>query len=434
MAETIESSNSGGDPEKKQLSWLIWPIAIVGLIAAGIYAYKRYEFDRTHIVTDNAQVQGKLVKVLAPEHGMLEQVLVLDNQAIRKGDLLAELENEYYLLAYQQAQANLNVLIAQKGGDKDQQKSDSLAAAKLSSAQANLQVIQAQLAEAQAAADQADAEVKRMERNKQSRTFVQAQYNLAKANAEQSKAQVATLQKESYAAGQRVQEALASAKLLDFNIDQARAQVAQAKLSLSYTEIRSPINGNVAQLNIYPGSTVEQGQYMMTVVSADDKWLVANIKETLFEKVFLGDKVDIKIDAFPGTDFRGVVESYSPAAGNQFSILPRNNASGNFIKVEALIPVRIKFTEPLTEIEKLVPGMSAEVTITIDPDRKWEKAEEPAYSEPATSTASADSAKPSSDVKSPAVADSTKPAAKESAGDSKPAKDSSTSTDSNHGQ
>ncbi|GHC06100.1 HlyD family secretion protein [Cerasicoccus arenae] len=373
MAEIKEKTK---EAVRSRFNWLIWPVAIIGLIAAGIYGYQRLQFDEAHIVTDNAQVQGQLIKILAPERGWLNTVSVFENQPVTEGTILGELENQYYQLEVERAQAKLNALQARKGtsGTKD---GSGLAQAKLATAQANLEVVQAQLSEAQSTAKQSTAQLQRMQSNKISQTFVQSQLDMAQGSADQANARLLTLQKEAYAAQQEVQEAMAGAQLLDYNIEEAKAELAQAQLNLSSTEIKSPINGHIAQLKVNPGTMVEQGQYLMTVVSDDDKWLVANIKETLFERIYLGDKVDVTIDAFPGTDFKGVVASLAPAAGNQFSIIPRNAASGNFIKVEALIPVVIRFTEPLSDIEKLVPGMSAEVTISVDAKRKWEPVIDP---------------------------------------------------------
>ncbi|WP_309400530.1 HlyD family secretion protein [Cerasicoccus maritimus] len=376
MAENSKQETAAPTTRSK-FNWLIWPVAVLGLIGAGIYSYQRYQFDASHIVTDNAMVQGKMIKILAPERGWLTEVTVLDNQPVVEGDLLAQLENRYYKLEVDRAQANVNALIAQKGVESKERQGGGLAQAKLATAKANLGVIQAELAEAQSSADAANDKLTRIQSNQNSPAFVQAQMDMAKATSEQANAKLLTLQKEAYAAQQQVQEAMANAQLLDYNLQEAKAELAQAKVNLESTEIKAPISGHVAQLQVNPGTTVEQSQYLMTVVSQDEKWLVANIKETLFERIDIGDLVDITIDAFPGTTFKGVVESLSPAAGNQFSIIPRNYASGNFIKVEALIPVMIRFDETKERIEKLVPGMSAEITIAIEPREKAQPGNNP---------------------------------------------------------
>ncbi|WP_309385852.1 HlyD family secretion protein [Cerasicoccus frondis] len=376
MAENSKQETAA-TPTRSKFNWLIWPVAVLGLIGAGVYSYQRYQFDQLHIVTDNAQVQGQMIKILSPERGWLTQVTVQENQPVKEGELLAELENRYYKLEVERAQARLNALVAQKGSDTNAGPGGGLAQAKLATAKANLEVIQAELAEAQSSADQANDKLTRVKSSQTSASFVQAQLDMATATSNQANAKLLTLQKEAYAAQQQVQEAMANAQLLDYNIEEAKAELAQAQVNLDSTEIKAPISGNVAQLKVNPGTTVEQSQYLMTVVSYDDKWLVANIKETQFERIFIGDLVDITIDAFPGTDFKGVVDSMAPAAGNQFSIIPRNYASGNFIKVEALIPVVIRFTEPSQDVAKLVPGMSAEVNISIDPKRKWSPMTDP---------------------------------------------------------
>jgi len=388
MPENDAATATANPGKGGRFNWLIWPAAILGIAAAGYYGYQRFQFDADHVVTDNAQVQGKIVKILAPEKGFLQTVKVTENEAVTQGQVLAELENRYYKLEVERAQARLNSLQAQRGTNASSNPSQNsssggargLSAIKLDTAQANLEVIQAQLQEAQSSAAVAQTRLNNVRQSFGNGEASQVDVNAAQAAADQANARLLTLQKEELAAKQQVQESAANSQLLDYNIQEARAELAQAKLGLEFTQIKSPIDGYATQINVNPGIMMEQGQYMLTVISAADKWLVANIKETDFERVFVGDPVDIAIDAFPGTNFKGMVDSLSPAAGNQFSIIPRNNASGNFIKIEALIPVVIRFTEPLEEIEKLVAGMSAEVQITVDAKRGPRSTKAPTHS------------------------------------------------------
>ena len=138
----------------------------------------------------------------------------------------------------------------------------------------------------------------------------------------------------------------------------------QAELQLSYTSVVAPVDGIVARESVTPGQLVSPGQPLMSVVPVSDSWVVANIKETDIDRLALGNDVEITIDAYPGHPFHGEVESISPATGSRFSLLPPDNATGNFTKVVQRVPVRIRVTDGESEMTPLRPGLSAEVEVT----------------------------------------------------------------------
>jgi membrane fusion protein (multidrug efflux system) len=150
----------------------------------------------------------------------------------------------------------------------------------------------------------------------------------------------------------------------DAKLAAARAARDQIELQLSYMRITSPIDGVVSKKNVEVGQYLQPGQATMAVVEIDDTYVVANLKETSIANVRIGDPVKIDVDAYPGHPVRGEVESLSPATGAEFSLLPPDNATGNFTKVVQHIPVRIRVTSPPDSVRPLRPGMSVQVTIT----------------------------------------------------------------------
>lgn len=360
-----EEANSASDkPTNKKpvkgRGW-VWLVALALIAIGAWYGFQRWEFDKKHVYTDNAQVQGRIVKILSPETGYIEKLAVSANQPVKNGELLVKLSDDFYRWEVQRAQAQLNIVQSRLGDSQDA----GLAQAQLSTAKARQEVIESQLEQAKSATEKADAAYQRMKLQFDNDNVNQSQLDMAKASKDQADAYLLTVQKDAYVAQQEVIEAEASGKLVGFGLDSAKAELAQAQERLTYTSIKSPIDGVVAKLQAESGVLVEPGQYLMSVVSLSDVWVVANIKESDFLKVKHGASVSITIDAFPGETFEGVVRSTSPATGSMFSLIPKDNASGNFIKVSALIPVRIDFIGLPQATHRLLPGMSAEVQIAI---------------------------------------------------------------------
>ena len=149
----------------------------------------------------------------------------------------------------------------------------------------------------------------------------------------------------------------------DARVASAEATVENARLQLGYATLLAPYAGVVAKRNAEPGSLVQIGQNLMSVVPETNVWVTANLKETQLAKVEVGDEAEFSVDAYPGRTFRGKVESLSPATGARFSLLPPDNATGNFTKVVQRIPVRIRVDGPVDAAHPLRPGMSVKATV-----------------------------------------------------------------------
>ncbi len=341
---------------------LLWPLVILGAVGFGWFAYVEWQHEKNRIATDNAQVNSLIVKIFSPEQGYVQTIEVNENDKVSQDQALVQLDNEYYQWQVDRAQANFNLLQAKIGSGTQ----PGLSSAQLQSAEASQQVINAQLD--QARSDLADAKdvVSELEKRKDKPGFVQSDFNRAQNQVTELEAKINTLEKQALLADKQLVEEQANQKLVGYNLNQAKAELAQAKLRLANTVIKSPIDGYVAQKNISTGVLVQSSQYLMSVISLSDVWITANIKESQIERILIGYPVIIKLDAFTGETFYGEVESISPAAGSEFALIPKNNATGNFIKTEALIPVRIRILEE-TNKARMLPGMSANVTILTDP-------------------------------------------------------------------
>jgi membrane fusion protein (multidrug efflux system) len=303
-------------------------VALVGLLGFGA---KRWWFARSHVSTDNAQVDGHIIPILPKVGGFVAEVRVQENQAVKAGDTLVVLDDRDYRARLAQTEADLAALLA--------------------TVSSRTRVGQAEAAVAQAMANalKARADLARMEPLAAQNIVSGQQLDAARAAAAAADAQLAS-----------AQAALVGA---DARVAAARASRDQAALQLSYSRIMAPASGVVSKKSVEVGQLVQPGQPLMTVVPLDDVWVVANLKETETADVNPGDPAEVTVDAYRGRRFKGHVESLAPATGAKFSLLPPDNATGNFTKVVQRIPVRIRLDGPADAAHPLRPGMSVVATI-----------------------------------------------------------------------
>jgi membrane fusion protein (multidrug efflux system) len=340
-------SNANAAPAPARKRPPVAPIVFsLALLIGGGTGLQRWLWSKTHVVTDNAQVEGSVVPALSRIGGFVLEVAVKENQAVKAGDLLVRLDDREQKAKLAQAEADLAGALANAGER-----------GRTGMAQAQLAVARAQVEQAEVAAVRAGGDAQRYKGLAARGIVSPQQYDTAKAAADAAAAALTASRKQVIAA---------EASLLgaDARLRAARAARDQASLQLSYTRITAPVAGVVSRKNVDLGQYVQSGQSTMAVVELDDTYVVANLKETSIANVRIGDDVEIDVDAYPKHAVRGKVESLSPATGAKFSLLPADNATGNFTKVVQHVPVRVRVEGPADPLRPLRPGMSVQVTIT----------------------------------------------------------------------
>lgn len=389
-------------------------------VSASIFGYHWLQYVSTHETTDDAYVTGDIHPISSQVSGTIQSIPVNDNQEVRQGQLLIQLDPKDYQAAVQQAQASLQSAIRQAkaaqanislafqtatANTTEAQSSIGNAIATIDSANATVNQAktaiadaQDQLAKAQAQAANANVNRDRYQQLYQTGAVTKQQRDDALTNDQVAQAQLrsaqqgvldakakyqATLDNVNQARAQladsqgKVQQAQASGQQTQVNRQQyhaAQAQIAaaaaalhQAQINFSYTQVTAPVTGRVGNKTAQVGQRVQPGQPLMAVVS-DSKWIIANFNETQLGKIQPGEAVDIRVDAFPNQTFKGIVNSIAPASGSDFSVLPPDNATGNFTKVVQRIPVKITFDPASIRgyENRITQGMSAEITVAVN--------------------------------------------------------------------
>jgi membrane fusion protein (multidrug efflux system) len=372
--------------------------AVVGIAIVGYTTFTLATRGKEN--TDDAQVDADVVMVSTRVAGTVLHVHVTDNQKVTKGQLLVEIDPADLQAKEKEAEAQLAQAKAQadaadaqvsivgasaKGGLSAARAQLSGSASSVQTADAQIQSAKAALARAQAQATQADTDLARDQALFRDGAIPKAQIDSAQSTADATHAAVAQAQAELASAQEmkttavthiaesaaRVEQsapvdaqlasARANAELAHARVDAAEAALAQAKLQLSYTRIEAAADGVLSRLAVREGQLVQMGQQVVSVVP-EATYLVANFKETQVGAMRAGQRAEITVDAYPGRTFEGRVQSTSPGTGARFSLLPPDNASGNFVKVVQRVPVKITWADVPGDV-KLAAGMSADVTV-----------------------------------------------------------------------
>jgi membrane fusion protein (multidrug efflux system) len=360
--------------------------AVTLAVVAGLGGYAALTHGKES--TDDAQIEADVVPMAMRVGGAVKRLAVQDNQHAKKGDLLLELDDADYAARTDQAQAELETAAAQAAAaDATVQVQIASARGGFTSAQAGLSGSSAMAQTAQAGLVRAQAEERKaaleLQRSKdlfaakvvpQSKldddqaafdvaraALLQAQANLAGAKSRIGEAQGRLNQSSPVAAA--VASAEANARLAHAREKSAQAVLDLAKLQLSYTKLYATEDGEVTRLTARVGQLVQPGQPLAALVP-DHSYLVANFKETQIGEMKPGDAVDVEVDAYPGRKLEGKVESLAGGTGSRFSLLPPDNASGNFVKVVQRVPVRVAWVNPPPDLA-LRPGLSADVTVRV---------------------------------------------------------------------
>lgn len=305
--------------------------------------------------TENAQVKQLIVPVNSRVQGYIKEVRFDEYQKVSKGDTLVIIEDVEY--RYMVAQAEANLANAKTGKDAMHNV--------ISTTTTNLSVSDASIEEARIVFENAERNYKRFSTLYEQKAVTRQQYDdmntaylAAKARYDMLKRQKESVQAVSREQNTRLGQNEAGIKL-------AEAALELARLNLSYTVVLAPCDGYTGRKEIQQGQLIQPGQTLVDVVDAEEKWIVANYKETQMANITEGCEVEIEVDAVPDHKFKGVVRSISRATGASFSLMPQDNSSGNFVKIEQRIPVRIDFTEDndAEAMERVSAGMNVECKV-----------------------------------------------------------------------
>ncbi|WP_374339554.1 HlyD family secretion protein [Leeia sp.] len=345
-------------PKKQNKARLVLLLATLG-IGAGL-GYKWWHGNH-YVSTDNAQIEGHIVPVLPKIGGYIDQISVRDNQLIKAGDVIAVLDIRDLQARLNQAEAELaaaQAAVGQKGQTGQIQAQISVAEANASAARANIQ-------QAAANADKARKDYQRIQSLVAQKFLPPQQLDAAAANLQAAEANLQAMRSNAHAAGEQVQVGGANLKQAEARVQSARAARDYAALQLSYSQIKAPVAGRVSKKSLEPGQLVQPGQLLLSLVPENDLWVTANFKETDIGRIHAGQKVEVEVDAYPGHAFEGEVDSVSAATGARFSLLPPDNATGNFTKVVQRVPVKIRLNKLDPAHYPLRPGMSVVATVVM---------------------------------------------------------------------
>lgn len=341
--------------KKRQIKMAYNVIVVLMLIGAIVYAFSRFIHPGQVEYTDDAQVQRHITPINTRIQGFIKEIRFEEYQHVKRGDTLVIIEDAEYRLQLAQAEANC----------RGAKQGSTVITAGMNTTSSNVQMATAGIEEARINMRNAKADFDRYEallRNdavtRQQYDNMRTRYEAAKARYEQAMAsrQSTSLVKDEQA--QRLHQNTAG-------INVAEAAVDLARLRLSYTVIVATADGVMGRKDIHEGQLVQPGQLLARIVDDSNVWVVANYRETQLKHVTPGQKVNIKADAIEGKVYHGIVESLSGATGAAYSMVPADNATGNFVKVEQRVPVRIRLTNDnaKADIAQLRAGLNVETEV-----------------------------------------------------------------------
>ena len=305
--------------------------------------------------TNNAQIRQNMVTVAARVQGFIKEIRFEEFQPVQKGDTLVLIEDSEFRLRLAQAKADYqNALVGKTAMETG-----------ISTIQNNLSVTDAGMQEVEILMKNAEADYNRFKVLLENKAVTQQQFEGVQTKYESLKAKLETMKRQKQSTRLVKTEQTQRLEQNELRIEVAKAALDLAELNLSYTVVLAPCNGTMSRNNIQVGELMMPGKPLFSIVDNTNKWVIANFRETQRENIHLGDKVEIDVDAFPGTTFDGRVEAISNATGAQYAQMPPDNSAGNFVKVEQRIPVKIVFTEGNDPklLEQLGAGMNVECKV-----------------------------------------------------------------------
>lgn len=334
---------------------LVYNTVIICLLLAGIlYVFSRFVHPGVEY-TDNAQVRQHITPVNTRVSGFIKKICFEEYQPVHKGDTLLVIEDSEFRLRLAQAEADLANALAGRQA----------AGASIATTQNNLRVSDAAIEEARVQLENAGRDYHRYEKLLTQDAVTPQQYDNAKTAYETAQARYEQLQRAKQSTSLVKSEQTHRLDQNEAAVRLAQAAVELARLNLSYTVILATCDGVTGRKDIHEGQLVQPGQTMVDIVDGTDLWVIANYRETQLPDIHEGSRVTLKADAVPGVTYYGVVESIADATGAAVSLIPQDNATGNFVKVEQRVPVRIRLTEDnrSEDLARLRAGFNVECKV-----------------------------------------------------------------------
>ena len=341
--------------KNKKLRKVIYNIIILAVIAVGLgFVFSSFIHLGDVEFTDNAHVRQHITPVNTRVQGFIKEIRFKEFQPVKKGDTLVVIEDSEFRLQLAQAEAALsNALAGRKA-----------ASTGIATTQNNLSVNDAGIEEARAQMNNAKRELDRFQVLVQQEAATQQQFDNVHTAYEAARARYEQVLRSKRSTSLVKDEQSHRLDQNDANISVARAALSLARLNLSYTVIIASCDGVLGRKDIVEGQLVQPGQTLVDIVDNSDLWVVANYRETQLPNINVGAEVKVTADALPGVIFQGHVESISDATGSAFSLIPQDNATGNFVKVEQRVPVRISLHgNDIEALKRLRAGLNVECEV-----------------------------------------------------------------------
>jgi membrane fusion protein (multidrug efflux system) len=342
--------------ETKKKSKIVPIILAVLIIIGAIFGIKQYLYYSVHVDTDDAQIDGDISPVVARVGGYVNEIMFEENTRVTEGQTLVKLDERDYKIRVEQA------LAGQKGASAGV----GVSQAQIAATSANTSTARANITAAKVRLALAVKDYERYANLVADGSITQQQFDQAVAQKETAEANYQAAKDQYAAAVKQVGTTQSQLAVTNTGVTQQQSEIDFAKLQLSYTEIKAPATGIVSRKNIQKGQLVQAGQSLFSIVNEGSIYVTANFKETQLEDIRSGLKVKVDVDAYPDEEVLGEVYNFSPITGAKGSLLPPDNATGNFVKVVQRVPVKIKITKASKAMmEKLRPGMSVNVSVSI---------------------------------------------------------------------
>lgn len=340
---------------KKKIKRAYNTATIIFLLLLIAYAVSRFVHIGNIEYTDDAQVQRHITPINNRVPGFIREIRFEEYQQVKRGDTLVIIEDAEYLLQLAQAEANLR---STKHGSTAVTASMQTTSSNVNVASATIEEAKVEMENAKTDLDRYTALLQKDVVTRQEYDNVKARYDRARARYEQASASRTSTSLLKQEQAQRLSQNTQTESV-------AEAQVRLARLNLSYTAVIATANGVIGRKDIHVGQLVGAGQLLARIIDAENVWIIANYRETQLQHIKVGNKVTFTADAIPDVEYTGEVESLSPATGSAYSMVPADNATGNFVKVEQRVPVRIRISKDNDpkDVARLLAGLNVETKV-----------------------------------------------------------------------